>query len=70
MRMVASLVLGLLDGIHRLDVVRDDEAGDPFGVRDPHCAVEEVANLHRVGDLVHVLVCHVFEERARSTSCW
>src|SRR5204862_484213 len=58
------LVRRRVDGLLRGEVVRDDDARDRALVEgDAHGAVDEVANLRRVGGHVHVLVGDVLEER-------
>ena len=50
-------------GLH-LQVVGDDHAGHgALGERDPHRAVDQVADLAGLGGHLHVLVRHVLEER-------
>ncbi len=58
------LVRRLLDRLQRRDVVRHDDARDRSLVeRDPHRAVDQMADLRRLHRHVHVLVCDVLEER-------
>ena len=54
----------LLDGRLLGEVVRDDEAGHAALVeRDPVRAVDEMADLRRLGRLLDEFVCDVLEER-------
>jgi hypothetical protein len=42
----------------------------PLGARDANGAVDQMADLGRVGGHVDVLVRDVLEQAFRSTSCW
>jgi hypothetical protein len=53
-----------LRGVHRLNVVGNDDAGHrPLGVGDAQRPVDEVSNLLGFGGHVHVLVRDVLEQR-------
>ena len=53
-----------LDGIHRGEVIRNDQTGNgALVLRDPHCPVDEVTHLGGINRHLDVLVRNILEQR-------